>query len=208
MPYREEAAALSKASPTNSCAGSIHIDGRLTGDSGGLTVRVDDLQLEAAARAIPGRVSLPAGVMSLQAHLTGTFDKPALDATAHVELEFLGDLSARVFGHPRAWNASATWVTLVEDSLRVTASAPARRWVRPDACHRVPTSTPTRPRSTATTVTPARPPLPKTTTAMACARRRTAMTQTQTLHTSEKITTATASALPTTVMMTTPALPW
>lgn len=106
-------------------AGSIHIDGRLTGDSGGLTVRVDDLQLEAAARAIPGRVSLPAGVMSLQAHLTGTFDKPALDATAHVELEFLGDLSARVFGRPRAWNASATWVTHVEDSLRVTASAPA-----------------------------------------------------------------------------------
>ena len=106
-------------------AGSIHIDGQLIGDSGGLTVRVDNLKLDAAARAIPGRVSLPAGEMSLQAHLTGTFDSLALDASADVELEFLGDLSACVSRRPRAWHGTATWVTLVEDSLQVTASAPA-----------------------------------------------------------------------------------
>jgi autotransporter translocation and assembly factor TamB len=106
-------------------AGRIKIDGRLTGDGGGLRVRIDDLALLAAARAIPGRLSLPDGILSLQANLTGSLDQPALDASANIELELLGQLSARVFGRRRAWNGSATWVTPVEDSLQVTASAPA-----------------------------------------------------------------------------------
>jgi len=106
-------------------AGRIQVDGRLTGDGGGLSVRIDSLELLAAARAIPGRVSLPAGILSLQANLTGTFERPSLDASANIELELLGYLSARVFGRPRAWNASALWVTPVEDSLQVAASAPA-----------------------------------------------------------------------------------
>lgn len=106
-------------------AGVIHIEAQLAGAGGGLMIRAEDLELEAVARAIPGRVSLPAGLLSLQANLTGTSGALALDATAEVELDELGQLSARVFGRPRKWNASATWVSLVEDSLRVTASAPA-----------------------------------------------------------------------------------
>lgn len=106
-------------------AGTISLNGTLIGRGGGLELRVDDLDLLAAARAIPGRVSLPAGQLTLQANLTGSFDEPALNATANVELEELGSVGARVFGRPRAWKGSATWVTLVEDSLQVTGSAPA-----------------------------------------------------------------------------------
>lgn len=106
-------------------AGIISINGTLTGDGGGLELKVSELDLLAAARAVPGRLSLPAGQLSLQANLTGSFDEPALNATANVELEDLGSLGARVAGRPRAWKGSATWVTLVEDSLQVTGSAPA-----------------------------------------------------------------------------------
>ena len=106
-------------------AGSVHINGRLVGDGGGLRVRVEDLDLLVLEKAIPGRVSLPTGELSLQANLTGTFEALALDASARVALDLLGEVSARAFGRPRAWNGSVTWVTPVEDSLLVTATAPA-----------------------------------------------------------------------------------
>ena len=105
-------------------AGSIHVSGALTTDGGDLQLRVEDLELLAAARAIPGRISLPEGLLSLQAELMGSLDNLVLNASAHVELEDLGDLSASVLSGAHQWHGSATWVTLVEDSLLVTASAP------------------------------------------------------------------------------------
>jgi hypothetical protein len=114
-------------------AGEISLDGRLAGDGGRLTLRVADLQLEAAAKALPGRVSLPAGELSLQVNLTGTAQEPALDATAAVDLELLGRVTGRVFGRPRSWDARALWLSPIEDSLHVTASAPAQNiWPRWD----------------------------------------------------------------------------
>jgi hypothetical protein len=106
-------------------AGSVHINGKLAGDGGRLSIRTEGLELLAVKRVLPGRPYMPDGVLALQANLTGTFEDPALDVNGEIELDLLGYLSARVFGRPRAWNASATWVTPVEDSLRVTVSAPA-----------------------------------------------------------------------------------
>lgn len=114
-------------------AGDIRIDGSLAGAGGRLTVAVDELQLRPLGRALPDRLSLPEGALSVQVSLTGTQEEPALDATAELELDLLGHVSASAFGRPNRWSARALWLSPVEDSLLVTATAPAQNvWPRWD----------------------------------------------------------------------------
>lgn len=106
-------------------AGVVSVDGRLGADGAGVQARVRDLDLAGASLAIPGRPPLPAGTASGSVSFAGTMDAPVLTAAVDADLEVLGRLRARAFGRPGGWQASAVWTTPVEDSLVVTATAPA-----------------------------------------------------------------------------------
>ena len=123
-------------------AGSFEVGGWLA--AGGTSWRLDarDVDLEAVELALPGRVSLPTGTatggvlyasgVDSQAVDSQAVDSQAVDINLEADLYDLGYLTAIAVGQPGRWQGRATWMTLVEDSLVVTASAPAEglrpRW--------------------------------------------------------------------------------
>ena len=91
---------------------------------GAIRLRLTDLDLEAVTLAIPGRPDLPAGRIDGSLELTPLDEGASVDAQAHVDLDDLGYVDASLAAGAGAWSARGAWVTLVEDSLVVTATVP------------------------------------------------------------------------------------
>ena len=105
-------------------AGILVIEGEPGKVPGAVRLRLGEVDLEAVTLAVPGLPRLPPGWIDGSIELVSSAEGASLGAQAHVDLDDLGYLEASLSAGAESWSARGAWVTLVEDSLVVTADVP------------------------------------------------------------------------------------
>ena len=105
-------------------AGLLVLEGEPGKVPGAVRLRLGEVDLEAVTLAVPGVPRLPPGWIDATIELVSGAGGASLGARAHVDLDDLGYLEASLSAGAESWSARGTWVTLVEDSLVVTAAVP------------------------------------------------------------------------------------
>ncbi len=105
-------------------AGILGLEGDPGKVRGAARLRLREVDLEAVTLAIPGGPRLPAGWIDGSLEFVSGPGGASLGARAHVDLDDLGYLEASLSAGAESLSARGAWVTLVEDSLLVTAAVP------------------------------------------------------------------------------------